>query len=97
MTRQQVEDLLLLWDVFGDQKSLEEPLFADGFDEAIIGLAEPRWGQGLRVVYSIEKCQQILMRDMNTEEDGAREYFEFNVLGSYVGDNTPLFIITESL
>lgn len=89
MTRDEAEELVRLWDA--------DTLFADGFDEAIIGIAEARWGNGLRVVYSLELCLSLLMRDMGMEEDEAREYFEFNVAGSYVGENTPLFIITESL
>jgi hypothetical protein len=33
------------------------------------------------------------MEDMNF--DDAEEYFEFNVVGAYVGPNTPTFIIKE--
>jgi hypothetical protein len=31
------------------------------------------------------------MKDMTSEE--AEEYFEFNVQGAYVGENTPAFLI----
>jgi len=61
-------------------------LFADGFDEAIIGVEE-RAGV---VAYDIDKIIEILMREMT--EDEAVEYFEFNILGAYVGEKTPVYI-----
>ena len=64
----------------------EEILTADGFDEAVIGIDE---GSG-RIIYSVGKCIEILMRhDMS--EDEAIEYFEFNYLGAYLGESTPIF------
>lgn len=64
-------------------------LFADGFDEAILGVAE-RIGMEAVVAYSTPKIIEILSRDMT--EDEALEYFEFNILGAYVGERTPIFI-----
>jgi hypothetical protein len=61
-------------------------LFADGFDEAIIGVEE-RAGV---VAYDIDKIIEILMREMT--EDEAVEYFEFNILGAYMGEKTPVYI-----
>ena len=64
-------------------------LFADGFDDAIIGVAE-RIGMEPVVAYDANKIIEILSRDMT--EDEAVEYFEFNVLGAYVGEQTPVYI-----
>jgi hypothetical protein len=64
-------------------------LFADGFDEAIIGVAE-RIGMEPVVAYDTDKIIEILSRDMTEEE--AIEYFEFNILGAYMGERTPVFI-----
>ena len=64
-------------------------LFADGFDDAILGVAE-RIGMEAVVAYSTPKIIEILARDMT--EDEAVEYFEFNILGAYVGERTPVFI-----
>lgn len=64
-------------------------LFADGFDDAILGVAE-RIGMEAVVAYSTPKIIEILSRDMT--EDEAVEYFEFNILGAYVGERTPVFI-----
>ena len=60
-------------------------LKADGFDEAIIGVDE----SSMRLIYSTSKCIEILMRDMS--ETDAIEYFNFNVLGAYVGEKTPIW------
>jgi hypothetical protein len=63
----------------------ESILKADGFDEAIIGIDET----SMRLIYSIKKCIEILTQDMSEEE--AIEYFYFNVQGSYVGEQTPIW------
>jgi len=66
----------------------EQMLFADGFDKAIIGVAHI---QNKRIVsYDTKKCIKILMKDMTHNE--AVEYFDFNVLGAYMGEYTPAFI-----
>lgn len=61
------------------------------FDEAIIGVAE-RIGQEPAVAYDTTKVVEILSRSMSVDE--AYEYFDYNILGAYVGDKTPLFITT---
>ena len=63
-------------------------LTIDGFDEAILGVVE-RAGL-LAVCYDRNKIIQILMRDMNYEE--AFEYYEFNILGAYMGEHTPVYL-----
>lgn len=67
----------------------EEFLIADGFDEAIIGVD----ASSLRIVYDAYKCMEILSREMS--QDDASEYFEYNVLQSYVGEKTPIFVYTH--
>lgn len=66
-----------------------EALFADGFEEALIGYAT----QGNKTLAAYDKlmCIRILeRRDMSREE--AEEFFEHNVAGAYVGENTPVFL-----
>ena len=58
---------------------------ADGFDEAIIGVSTD-----IRLVYSIDKIIESLMKDMT--EDDALDYFYFNIDGAYLGDKTPIYI-----
>ena len=76
----------------------DKALCADGFDEAILGVAIIHGGDYV-VAYDRERCIQILMDEFEpTLEDGedlytiAVEYFEYNVAGSYVGEFTPMFI-----
>jgi hypothetical protein len=58
---------------------------ADGFDEAIIGVSTD-----IRLVYSVDKIIESLMKDMS--EDDAIDYFYFNIDGAYLGDKTPIYI-----
>ena len=64
-----------------------ECLIADGFDDALIGITMV--GE-IIAVYSYRKCLEVLMRDMSEED--AIEFFDYNVLGAYVGEKTPIFI-----
>ena len=66
----------------------EDMLFADGFDDALVGYIE-RAGMPSIACYDKDKCIEILANDMTYEE--AVEYFYFNTAGAYVGENTPCF------
>lgn len=69
----------------------EEAMFADNFNDAIIGLCY-RAGGSTVVAYDADKVIEILVveHDMSIEE--AVEYAEYNVFSAYVGENTPVFI-----
>ena len=67
----------------------EDMLFADGFDEALMGHVE-RAGSPSIACYDKYKCIDMLANDMSYED--AIEYFYFNIVGSYVGENTPCFL-----
>jgi hypothetical protein len=69
----------------------EEVVFADGFDDCVIGYFESAFDRSSGLVYDTEKIIDSLMIDGMTESD-AREHFEFNIRGAYVGKGTPLFI-----
>jgi hypothetical protein len=64
----------------------EEFLIADGFNDAIIGI-EP---SSMRLIYSVSKCIDILMKDIDNEEE-AIEYFYYNVADAYMGEKTPIW------
>jgi hypothetical protein len=72
----------------GDVNS--EALFADGFDDAIIGYDAAAY----RVVYDYDKCLEVLKKRDGMDLHEAHEFMEFNVVGAFVGDFTPLFIHT---
>ena len=73
------------------QEQNPEALTADGFDDAIIGLAY-RAGSEPLVAYSISQCVQVLMDRDGMTYDEAVEYFNFNVVDAYVGEGTPIFV-----
>jgi hypothetical protein len=84
-----------------------DALTCDGFDDAIIGMAE-RINLGPVVAYDVEKMIQILMKDMEVDEEEleegetienkkyemALEYFYYNIQGAWMGEFTPVFITT---
>jgi hypothetical protein len=67
-----------------------EALFADGFDDAIIGICR-KAGSSPVVTYSYDKCIQTLMNQSMSHEE-AIEWMEFNVVSAYMGIHTPVFI-----
>jgi len=67
-------------------------LFADNFDEALIGISR-RCGQPSLAVYSVTKCLDVLQKEMSYQD--AVEYFEFNVLNTWLGDGTPIFLLDD--
>ena len=62
-------------------------VIADGFDDAIIGVDD----NNLKIVYDIDEVINILIIN-GMDVDEAIEHYEYNIAGSYVGENTPLFI-----
>ena len=69
----------------------ERLLEADDFRNAIIGVGQ-RCGQPDLLIYDVDKVIEILMTDHELTCEDAREYYEFNVLGSWVGDKTPMWM-----
>jgi hypothetical protein len=69
-------------------------ILLDGLEGAIIGVVE-EFGTGRRVLYSKDMILKIL-----TERDGmtwseSEEFYDFNILGLYAGEQNPVFLITE--
>jgi hypothetical protein len=67
----------------------------DGFDHALIGFAI-RCGQPPVAVYDYGKLIDVLFDRDGMEYDDAVDYVEFNLLGGWIGDQTPL-ILTQGL
>jgi len=65
----------------------EDILFADGYDDCIIGFDPVGW----KVIYSRSQCidKLCVMDEMSSEE--AIDWLEYNTFNAYVGDNTPIF------
>jgi hypothetical protein len=68
----------------------EEPLQADGLEAALIGTGR-QFTQEL-MVYSVSKVLEILMTRDGMSYEEAREFYDFNIVGAYVGQGTPVFV-----
>lgn len=65
-----------------------ESILWDGFDADIIGFdisAE-------KVVYNYDKMVNTLIERDKMSEEEAMEYIDYNILGAYVGEKTPIII-----
>jgi|TARA_Y100000816_G_scaffold31141_1_gene19927 hypothetical protein len=68
----------------------------DGFDSAIIGVGE-RNNTDSMIVYDYDKMINVLVtRDSMTHEE-AEEYLDFNVIGAWIGDTTPIIVNKKSI
>ena len=74
---------------FGD-----DLMFATNFDNAIIGVSMGI-SCGTKVVYDAEEMARTLVISEGMTEQEAWEYLEFNTFNAYIGDNTPIFVITS--
>lgn len=72
----------------------DEILFMDGFDNDCIAGIGIRFGQEPIVMYDYDKVINQLIRDGMTEDE-ASEWFDYNIIGAWVGDRTPGFIVKE--
>jgi hypothetical protein len=99
MTREEVEELLA--------ESNPEALFIDGFDNAILGIAE-RPNLGPIVAYDEAKIIEILRNQMEPDLDDldgrdeievklemALDYYGYNVKSAWMGESTPIIISTN--
>ena len=69
-----------------------DALLADGFESCFIGMT---CGSTPLAVYDYDKCVEVLMYDNTMTYGDAVEFMEFNVVGAYVGDQTPVFILLD--
>ena len=64
---------------------------ADGFELAFLGCGYSF--NGSYAIYSLSNCLEILMQRDEMTYDEAEEFFEYNVIGSFVGDRMPVFLL----
>lgn len=71
----------------------EGAVILDGLDDAIIGIVE-EFGNSPRILYSKDKILEILQkRDLMTEQE-SEEFYDYNILGLYGGEQNPVFAVT---
>lgn len=69
----------------------EDLLLMDNFDDAFIGVSQ-RINEPMLAVYDYNKMVSLLMfRDGLSAQD-AEEYIEFNCVGAWVGEKTPIIV-----
>jgi hypothetical protein len=76
----------------------DESLFIDGmdgdinaFDDALIGYST-RIGMNNVATYQVDIIIDILIKRYKMTEEDAFEWFDYNIAGCYVGENSPIFL-----
>lgn len=70
----------------------EELLKVDGYDDCIEGIGY-HIEHGHILVYSERKMLDKMVKEDGMTYDEAKEYFDFNIAGAYVGEKTPIFML----
>lgn len=74
----------------------EGAILLDGLESAIVGIVE-EFGNGPRVMYSKDAIIDILCRRDEMTEEEAEEFYSFNILGLYAGEQNAIFLTTKIL
>ena len=70
----------------------ESILLMDGFDEAFIGHSQ-RINEPMLAVYSWEKMVDVCVKRDGMTYDEATEYIDYNCIGAWVGERTPIIVM----
>lgn len=70
----------------------ENILLMDGFDEAFIGYSQ-RINEPMLAVYSWKKMVDVCVKRDGMTDDEATEYIEYNCIGAWVGERTPIIVM----
>lgn len=66
----------------------EERLYMDGHDNAVIGYGN-QCSKDRLVIYSLKKIIENLV-SQGMDEEEALEFADYNILGAYLGEGTPI-------
>tara|TARA_R110000772_G_scaffold184_2_gene825 strand:+ start:2367 stop:2618 length:252 start_codon:yes stop_codon:yes gene_type:complete len=72
-------------------------LLADGLEKAFVGSTISAFNRNQVALYDYDKCIQVFMDYQDMSEEEAIDHFNYNVIGSWLGDGTPIFINQHSL
>lgn len=71
----------------------DETMLLDGYEDCLEGMCI-RYNQEPIAIYSYEKIiDKLISEGLNYLE--AVEWFDYNIIGAWVGDTTPAFIVHE--
>jgi hypothetical protein len=66
-------------------------ILLDGFEDCIVGIVE-EYGNGKRILYSKNAIiQKLMVRDLMTYDE-AEEFYDYNILGLYAGEQNAVFL-----
>lgn len=69
----------------------EGAILLTDLEDCIIGVVE-EFGTGRRILYDKNKIiKKLQERDLMTEQD-AEEFYDYNILGLYAGEQNPVFL-----
>jgi len=91
MTKEEIIDSII--EIEGEDNEI---LLADGFEDAYMGIAR-QFTKNPLALYDRNKCIDILVNRDGMSDEEAEEYFQYNVEGSWVGENTPMFLLPLKL
>ena len=69
----------------------EPVLLMDGFDEAFIGLSQ-RINEPMLAVYGYDEMVDLLMSRDGMDDEEAMEFIDYNCVGAWVGERTPIIV-----
>jgi len=72
---------------------MEDKTVWTGCDAAIVGLGH-RCGQESLVVYDYNKLIEVFIKQGMTAEESI-EWIDFNILGAWIGEDTPIILMEE--
>jgi hypothetical protein len=73
----------------------EGAILLDGLEDAMIGIVEDFGSPGRKILYSKPRILHILQeRDLMTMGE-AEEFYDYNILGLYAGEQNPVFLDLE--
>jgi len=64
------------------------PIKFDGLDDAIIGVT----ASGNKIVYNADRIVALLSEQSDMSAEDALEFMEFNIIGLYAGEGTPIIV-----
>jgi hypothetical protein len=73
----------------------DDTVMLTGFNHCITNVVESIHGR--HVVYDKRKIIETIMADSDMDVVTAYEYFDFNIIGGFYGNCTPLFEIKKEL
>jgi len=87
MGRTKLDEIVEYWATIDQDVEI---LKADGYDDCVLGY-DYSWDGTIRLIYSVKQIIDKMIKEDGMTDEEAVEYFEFNMRGSYVGEQTPIW------